>query len=218
MGGMGSGRPSYSGRDTVEACRSLDVNKLNRLGCLRPGWSGAWQWTRDGERVAFINLRSETDRVVLSYRYRYAGGDWQEVDEPVAIVRVPCRYGGSRPYFLCPGVVNGTACRRRVAKLYGPGRYFLCRHCYRLAYSSQSEGEWDRALRRANTIRMRLGGDPGMAAAFPDRPKGMWRRTYERLCHDAFEAEMVAEEAFVMRAGRLLARVDRSSNKKGFWR
>jgi hypothetical protein len=39
-----------------------------------------------------------------------------------------------RPYFVCPGVVNGTACGRRVAKLYGPGRYFVCRHCYRLAY------------------------------------------------------------------------------------
>ena len=163
-------------------------------------------------------MRAQENRLVLSYNYRLIGEEWQSVEEPVPIVRVPCRFGGTRPYFICPGVVNGIPCGRRVAKLYGPGRYFLCRHCCRLAYSSQSEGEWDRALRRANTIRMRLGGDPGMAAAFPDRPKGMWRRTYERLCHDAFEAEMVAEEAFVMRAGRLLARVDRSSNKKGFWR
>jgi hypothetical protein len=26
--------------------------------------------------------------------------------------------------------------RLRVAKLYAPGRYFLCRDCYRLAYAS----------------------------------------------------------------------------------
>jgi hypothetical protein len=31
-------------------------------------WSGGWQWTRDGERVAWINLRAEMDRVRKAYR------------------------------------------------------------------------------------------------------------------------------------------------------
>ena len=101
--------------------------------------------------------------------------------ETVRIVRVARRFGGVRPYFICPGVVNGISCGRRVAKLHGCGHYFLCRHCHHLAYASQSEDGWDRSLRRANKIRQRLGGDPGMAAPFPSRPKGMWRRTYERL-------------------------------------
>src|SRR5438067_910854 len=83
-----------------------------------------------------------------------------------------------RPYFVCPGVVNGTACGRRVAKLYGAGRYFVCRHCYRLSYASQSEGEWDRAVRRVSKIRQRLGGEPYASDIFPKRPNGMWRRTY----------------------------------------
>ena len=218
MGGFGSGRPGGSGRDTVESCRSLDVNRLHRAGCLAPGWFGGWQWTRDGEQVAWITLRAEADRVVLSYRWRIAGGAWRDVREPVPIVRVPCRFGGGRPYFLCPGVVNGVACGRRVAKLYGPGRYFLCRHCYRLAHASQREGAWDRALRRADRIRRRLGGDPGMASPFPGRPKGMWRRTYERLRDAAFEAEMLADEAFAVRAERLLARFDRAKRRKGFRR
>ena len=167
MGGFGSGRPSGSGRDTVEACRSLDVNRLHREGCLRAGWAGGWQWTRDGEQVASISLRAEADRLHLTYRVRIGGGDWEDVAETVRIVRVACRFGGARPYFVCPGVVNGVACGRRVAKLHLSGRYFLCRHCYRLAYASQSEDAWDRALRRANKIRQRLGGDPGMAAPFP---------------------------------------------------
>jgi hypothetical protein len=38
--------------------------------------------------------------------------------------------------------MSGVACGKRVAKLYALGRYFLCRHCYRLAYDSQSEGAW----------------------------------------------------------------------------
>ena len=170
------------------------MNRLHRTDCLRPGWSGGWQWTEDGKQVAWIGLRAESDRMHLSYRIRIGGGDWEPVEETVRIVRMPCRLGGHRPYFICPGVVNGVACGRRVGKLYGAGRYFLCRHCYRLAHASQRESSLDRALRRANKIRRRLGGEAGMAARFPDRPKGMWRRTYDRLRWRVFEDEMAAED------------------------
>src|SRR5215207_7474533 len=217
MGGFGSGRPSGSGRDKVEDCRSIDVNRLHREGCLRAGWIGGWQWTRDGEKVASINLRAEQDRLHLTYRFRVGGSEWEDVAETVRIVRVACRFGGARPYFICPGVVNGIACGRRVAKLHGPGRYFPCRHCCRLAYGSQSEGDLDRALRRANNIRQRLGGDPGMAAPFPGRPKGMWRRTYERLRREALQVEMRADEALGVYAERLLGRFEKPRGKRSFW-
>ena len=193
------------------------MNRLNRKGCLAPGWVGGWQWTQDDEQLASINLRTEADRLHLSYRVRIGGGDWDDVEEPVAIIRVPCRYGGTRPYFICPGVVNGVACGRRVAKLHGPGRYFLCRHCYRLAHASQSEDTWDRTLRKANKIRIKLGGDPGMLEPFAERPKGMWNRTYEKLCDEALDAEVRADEAFAVRAARLLSRLDGPSSRKGFW-
>src|SRR4051794_39070485 len=223
MGGFGSGRPSGSGRDRVEACRSLDVNRLHREGCLGAGCVGGWQWTRDGEQVASIGLRAEEDLLHLTYRVRIGGRDWEGVAEAVRLIRVACRYGGSRPYFVCPGVVNGIACGRRVAKLHLSGRYFLCRHCHRLSHASQSEGVLDRTLRHANKIRQRLGGDPGMAARFPPRPKGMWQRTYKRLRHRAFEAEMHADEAISLRVEHLLARIDepkrsRPNRNGSFWR
>jgi hypothetical protein len=119
---------------------------------------------QDGERVAWIQLRSERDYVHLDYSVRPSGEEWQTVSETVAIIRVPGRYGGERTYFVCPGVVNGNVCGRRVVKLYGGGRYFLCRHCYRLTYASQREGEWDRLIREATKIRTRL-ADPASTAS-----------------------------------------------------
>jgi hypothetical protein len=65
MGGFGSGRPSGSGRSTVEACRSIDANRLQSEGCLA-GWMGSWQWSRDGEQVASINLRTDHDLLHLT--------------------------------------------------------------------------------------------------------------------------------------------------------
>src|SRR5262249_6006939 len=217
MGGIGSGRPSGLGRNTVESCRSIDVNRLHREGCLRSGWSGGWQWTRDGEKVAWISLHANADALRLSYRVRIGGGDWQDVTEDVRIVHLRCRFGGARPYFICPGVVNEIQCGRRVAKLYGPGRYFLCRHCYRLAHASQNEGEWDRAIRLAGKIRVRLGGEPYHTEPFPKRPKGMWRRTYRRLQERTLQAEMQAAEAFELAVARLLTRDPKSKAKTEFW-
>jgi hypothetical protein len=49
------------GARPVEACRSIDVNRLHRQGCLRAGWMGSWQWTCDGEKVASIKLHAEFD-------------------------------------------------------------------------------------------------------------------------------------------------------------
>ncbi len=202
MGGYGSGRPAGWGRDTVEDYRSLDVNRLHAAGCLASGWSGSLRWTRDDEEVAAaITLRAEAERVVLSYRFRLAGGEWQDVEEPVRIARVACRFGGERPYFLCPGVVDGVACGRRVAKLHGAGRYILCRHCHGLTYASQRleplDRAWQTAQDRASRTRRHLGGTGHSYPneGIPPRPKGMWRRTYKRLRREVVEAEERAEAA-----------------------
>ena len=140
MGGFGSTRWNWvSTKGTVEANLPLDINRLNRAGCLGPGYGGGWEWTRDGEQVASLRFWRDANGFVLSYRVRRQGGEWQNVEQSTRIVWVPCRFGGSRPYFVCPGIVNGIACGHRVTKLHGAGTYFLCRHCYRLAYASQRE-------------------------------------------------------------------------------
>ena len=54
----------------MDDCRSIDVNRLNREGCRRAGWMGAWQWMRDGEKVASIKLRGRSRLGALTYRVR----------------------------------------------------------------------------------------------------------------------------------------------------
>jgi hypothetical protein len=211
MGGIGSGGWNASGRATVGSVVSLDANRMQREGCLRAGWSGGWQWSRDGEKSGTdrIGLRIEADCVVMRYRVSAADGPWQEIVETVPIERVACGFGGSRAYLRCPGVVGGVACGRRVVKLYMRGRYFLCRRCHDLAYPSQSECARDRALRRVDKICTRLGGEPDATRSFPPRPKGMWRRTYARLCEEALGAEDVALRAMMDGLERCLRRLPR---------
>ena len=101
MGGFGSGRPARQGREMVENCLVLDVNRLHRNGCLKPGWAGTSRWTQDGEQIARIDLRAEEGRVHLSYRYQVDGGEWQDVEETVRLL-------------WRPGTVNLLAVRRRA--------------------------------------------------------------------------------------------------------
>jgi hypothetical protein len=198
MGGPGSGRWKGRGRETVESYRFLDVNRLSMTGYLRPGLSGVYHCTA-GDEVASIKLHAEAGRLHLSYCVCVGDEKCKEVAEIIPIVRVPCLLGGSRTYFICPGFQNGRECGRRVTKLYVSKCYFLCRHCNRLAYASQYEPPWQRARRRANKLRQRLGIDSRIAGALPENRKGMSARRYVRLLEKTLEAEILADEAWLKR-------------------
>ncbi len=193
MGGLGSGnRYRFDKKSTTDECRSLDVRRFHREGLLKSGNVFSWRWSRAGQEVASIGAFVYQDKIVLSYRHRSGpAGEWEDVKEPVSLEWTACNFGGERPWFVCPGV----GCGRKVAILYGPGKYFLCRHCYDLRYESQREDEKDRALRRARKIRRRLGGSANMLKPFPERPKGMHHDTYMRLFweHDEAERERLAD-------------------------
>jgi hypothetical protein len=112
-----------------------------------------------------------------------------------------------------PAETGGTDirvyCGRRVIKLYGAGRLFACRHCYRLAYASQQESAHQRGLGKSQKIRMRLGGSPNMLEEFPHKPRGMHWRTYERwrrVYDVAEERSTIGLMRFVERLGRRSSR------------
>ena len=178
MGGYSSGR--RGGKSTTGDMHVLDIRKIQRAGLLVPGRSFGWQWTRGGEKIASINLQADygtpVSTVTLDYRTRPHGGEWKDMNYPVSVSWTDCHYGGQRVWWLCPA----RGCGRRVAILYG-GSVYACRHCHKLAYSTQREQAHDRASSRADTIRKRLGWEPGILNGNGGKPKGMHWATFMRL-------------------------------------
>jgi hypothetical protein len=160
MGGGGSGDwYRFDKKTTTDECHSVDVRYLHHNG-LR--WFSL-RWSRAERETGSIRCAVEgidrPERVLFLYRHRSSPGDeWEDVHELVSLEWTACNFGGDRPCFVCPG----AGCGQRVALLYGKRRYFLCRHCYDLVYDSQRENGMNRALRRAQSIRERLGGSANM--------------------------------------------------------
>jgi hypothetical protein len=64
-------------------------------------------------------------------------------------------------------------------------------------------------LRRANKIRMALGGEPGTAHWIADKPKGMWQRTYQRKRFEIEWCEDQADRLFISKFANLLSQEER---------
>jgi hypothetical protein len=144
MGGFGSGERS-SKKATVEECWSLDASRLSRQGVFASsGFSGrSLTWTNSlGEPTLavpyWVEIAAGSTPVLHLLLPRVEPDGSGETDELIPLAGTCPHFGGARWWFLCPLVVNGAACERRVRKLYLPprGRYFGCRTCYDLTYES----------------------------------------------------------------------------------
>jgi hypothetical protein len=126
----------------VENCYVLDVGELARKGAFVPWHYGSVRWLRGEEVIASIGytVRPAGDGLFLqlSYRSTRAG---EEMGVNIHLDTTALHFGGRRWWGICPLVMNGQACNRRVGKLYLPpgGRYFRCRICYRLTYRGAQE-------------------------------------------------------------------------------
>ncbi len=173
MGGYGSGRHSY--KPVTSQVNRVDIRYMRRRGLLQPGTKGTLSWKCGDRPSGNVGYKIEGNTLTLVYSVRPRGGDWEPVILRVPIVRVPCRYGGHRNYFLCPE----QRCNRRCEILYSMSNYFLCRKCCGYLYASQVNDRLDQ-LRDA---RAKVG-----AQIFEDfdgkrgwrKKKGMHQRTFDR--------------------------------------
>lgn len=186
----GAGRPAYHVK--AEHCLRLEAGRLGKEGVFRPNRAGTWVWTNTatGEESGRIGYTGAGGAVRLNFT---VNGD--PVRQVIRELRTFCNYGGSRAWFACP------RCHRRVGVLYLRGTAgFVCRHCGRVAYGSQSDDDMGRAWRVQRKLEAKLDDHW-------QRPKGMHTTTYTRLFEgivDCEERRDRALAAFMVRYGWLL--------------
>jgi hypothetical protein len=138
----------WNKKDTVEDHHGLDVRYLNREGILTFGFHSI-SWSRGERKTGSIGYWGGKDSITLDYRHCKAwSDDWEDVKQTVSLSWTSCNFGGRRPWFICGN------CGRRVAVLYGAGKYFACRHCYDLTYTScqESDSRYSRFLRNYRNL------------------------------------------------------------------
>lgn len=187
----GAGRPGW--RRKCEHMLKFDIRRLRRKARLSAGQSYSWHWWRDDEHIASVNVRTFPGELLMSYTRTPYGEDPIPISCHVRLTHTPCNYGGHRAWFLCPD------CGRACAVLYGLSRRgsFACRTCLHLAYASETESPVDRCWRAQRKLEAKLTEDG-------DRPSGMRRRTFERICKRWEEIEERKDELWLPGLLRIL--------------
>ena len=156
----------------------IDLNKLLRDG--PPGtipWPIEIGWTSNfyGEVAkGWITIERETEdrgclRIVMN-----------ELDQRLELIAQPRHFGGQQWYFRCP--VTSRKCS--VVWLPPGASRFSSRQAWgkQVAYSTQFESPFDRAISARQKVKLRLIGDLDPREwELPPKPKWMRRHTYDRL-------------------------------------
>lgn len=163
-GGMrvGAGRPGR--HQKVESLRSIDVRRFQRDGLIDRHYVGPWSWRDPITKKVNAAIQTSFRENMLVLRFTVGG---ESVVQRIPLERTECHFGGTRPWFRCPG------CNNRVAILFMHRRHFACRTCHDLVYASQSEDLLNRAWRMQDKIEEKLGPSH-------ERPRGMHARTTRR--------------------------------------
>ena len=153
---------------------ALDVSALQRIGAFQ---QGNWIFEASLRWPKIRRLRTSQSRIELELRNHACF-------QLIPVSWTQCHLGGRRPWLHC------AHCNRRVGKLFrGLGGYF-CRPCLgNPIYASQSKSTGARRHFEACKLRLRLGGDASLTTPFPERPRGMHRKTYVRLRSRALALE-----------------------------
>jgi hypothetical protein len=102
---------------------------------------GSIQWGDNGDRgrISYqLSLSDDSPYLRLYYTHTSWGDEKTDVDYKIYLVKTPCHFGGYRYWFKCGLYKNGVYCGRRVGVVYLDGKFFGCRHCHDLTYSSRN--------------------------------------------------------------------------------
>jgi len=203
MGGFGSGRrPNYQKLE-AESLLRLDMRELSKLGYLATGYSGTITWSSSNGKKSSISFSCRLESFVLNYRVRERDDDWESINQTIGVLSTECHFGGERSWWVCGN------CQRRKLVLYLGGKYFYCRDCLGVTYSSQGYDMKNRLQAKAAKIKDRLGIEESWNIERKvyhfDRPKGMHQKTFSQLMRTANESIDASESLWDERFKSLLA-------------
>jgi len=102
-----------------------------------------WSNTYTGEKISSCGYEVNTLNPSSSwFRVFYTITRTDErIDYTIRLTITGPYFGGTRWWYICPLVKNGQSCNHRSGKLYLPpgGKYYGCRICYDLTYTSCQE-------------------------------------------------------------------------------
>lgn len=142
---------NFMAKQEAEWSNRFSIFWLKKHGYLpkKDGWQsyGRIVWSYNGvekSSIGFIvSSKNEDGGEFIRLQYTHTSnwtGEKSEMDFKIPLVTTRCNYGGERYWFLCPLSKNGVYCGRRVGVLFSVGKWYGCRHCGEIAYSSQMRG------------------------------------------------------------------------------
>jgi hypothetical protein len=200
--------PRPRARVSLQQGLMLNLPKLIRRRFAIPGGHtgpSVIRWTYE-----FSN--SEVALGLLTANLEHSTTGWLRIqigslDQRITLYRQPRHFGGGQWYFLCPktnrqcSVVWMPPGARQLASRQAWGR--------QVAYQSQFQPWYDRALSAAQRLRCSLGGPDwaGIDDEFdPPKPKWMRKRTYEGILARSYKYEEIADDRLVYFVARLMGR------------
>lgn len=220
MGGFGSGGHNSKGRRIVESQYRLDASDMKRRGLCQTGnvsnlfWKGSD--SAPGPSLKFVGGE---DAITLVYSWKRGDQPWQKHEERVALRHHQRHFGGCETYFICP------RCACTVKRLYGSGVRYLCRTCHNLVHASTQERPGNRATRKNQKLRRRIGAEIGLGDWIGPKPKGMHRKTFEQISEQIHAAEAEVYDDMLVLLNRMQrrtathsARIGGPQHRGDFWR
>ena len=132
-------------RDTTEESKRIELAWLKKQDYLTGYCGGTLSWSFNGCPNGNIYVRintSDNQNIEFDYKVKkHSESEWREMKYSFPMTSIPCRYGGTKWFFLCGLYKNGVYCGRRVRNLYMVGDYFGCRKCANLSYQSCNESK-----------------------------------------------------------------------------
>jgi hypothetical protein len=182
-------------RVRLEDGLKFDLNKLLREGLGPPGripWPAEIRWTstRSAEIAkGWITLKKEGEdrgflRIVIG-----------KLDQRLDLIAQQRHFGGQQWYFRCP--VTSHKCS--VVWLPPGANRFCSRQAWgkQVAYSTQFEAPFDRAISAREKVKSRLIGDLNSREwDLPPKPKWMRWPTYERLADNYRFQQRIINQCF----------------------